>query len=99
LFLHRHLDQGGHTGLAKAEEFRGEGWNNFVEIKVQLYTLKNYKLKNASLINSEKCQYVNQFILVQNILQFLPNKEHLLINVFSEHCNLVEPDPDWSHIQ
>lgn len=30
---HRHLDQGGHTGLAKPEEFRGEGWNNFVNIK------------------------------------------------------------------
>ncbi|XP_023341948.1 uncharacterized protein LOC111711755 [Eurytemora carolleeae] len=30
---HRHLDQGGHTGLAKEDQFRGTGWQEFVQIK------------------------------------------------------------------
>merc|ERR1712083_786582 len=30
---HRNLDQGGHTGLAKVDQFMGKGWQEFVEIK------------------------------------------------------------------
>ena len=34
--------QGGHTGLAKPEEFSGTGWNEFVVIKAQAW-LNFYK--------------------------------------------------------
>jgi len=34
---HRNLDQGGHTGLAKEDQFLGPGWQEFVEIKAQAW--------------------------------------------------------------
>ena len=34
--------QGGHTGLAKPEEFTGAGWNTFVKIKADAW-LNFYK--------------------------------------------------------
>lgn len=36
---HRHLDEGGHTGHAKAESFIGKGWDHFVTVKVKSWEL------------------------------------------------------------
>ena len=33
---HRNLDQGGHTGEAKLDQFQGHGWQEFVDIKVKM---------------------------------------------------------------
>ena len=34
---HRNLDSGGHTGFAKDDQFRGAGWQEFIEIKSQAW--------------------------------------------------------------
>ncbi len=35
----RHLDEGGHTGHAKEDRFKGQGWDRFVDIKIKSWEL------------------------------------------------------------
>ena len=39
IISHRHLDEGGHTGHAKAGSFIGKGWDHFVTVKVKSWEL------------------------------------------------------------
>ncbi len=71
LFVLRHLDQGGHTGLAKPEEFHGEGWDTFVNIKVQYgqTRTKGVKWTEAdSIFHFHFCPYEDPDAFVYNCL-------------------------------
>ena len=59
---HRNLDSGGHTGFAKNDQFLGQGWQSFIEIKAQhwlnYYTdwLENNPLENILVLHYEHIQ-------------------------------------------
>jgi len=59
---HRNLDSAGHTGFAKQDQFRGAGWQEFIEIKSQAwlnyYTdwLENNPRQNILVLHYENLQ-------------------------------------------
>ena len=59
---HRNLDAGGHTGFAKEDQFRGKGWQSFVEIKaahwLNYYSdwLENNPPENILVLHFENIQ-------------------------------------------
>jgi len=59
---HRNLDSGGHTGFAKNDQFLGQGWQSFIEIKAQhwlnYYTdwLENNPPENILVLHYEHIQ-------------------------------------------
>ena len=69
---HRNLDSGGHTGFAKEEQFRGPGWQEFVEIKAAAWLnfykdwLENNPLENILVLHYENIQQNLEYV-VRNI--------------------------------
>jgi len=78
---HRNLDQGGHTGLAKEDQFLGSGWQEFVEIKSQAWLnfyrdwLENNPSKNLLVLHYENIQQSLRHSL-RKIAAFLGFEEH-----------------------
>eukprot|EP00092_Neocalanus_flemingeri_P000926 GFUD01000984.1.p1 GENE.GFUD01000984.1~~GFUD01000984.1.p1 ORF type:complete len:506 (-),score=105.02 GFUD01000984.1:121-1638(-) len=78
---HRNLDQGGHTGLAKEDQFVGPGWQEFVEIKAQAWLnfysdwLENNPTENILVLHYENIKQSLKFSL-RKIAGFLSFEEH-----------------------
>jgi len=78
---HRNLDQGGHTGLAKEDQFLGAGWQEFVEIKAQAWLnfysdwLENNPTQNILVLHYENIQQSLKHSL-RRIVGFLGFEEH-----------------------
>jgi len=77
---HRNLDQGGHTGLAKPEDFSGEGWDSFVKIKTESWLnfysdwLETSQPENILVIHYENIK-INLRHSLRRILDFLSLEE------------------------
>lgn len=77
---HRNLDAGGHTGFAKEDQFRGKGWQSFVEIKathwLNYYSdwLQNNPPENILVLHFENIQQNLKYSL-RKISSFLGYKE------------------------
>jgi len=73
---HRNLDSGGHTGLAKVDQFVGAGWQEFVEIKAAAWLnfysdwLENNPPERLLVIHYENMRQTLQHSL-KKILAFL----------------------------
>jgi len=78
---HRNLDQGGHTGLAKEDQFLGPGWQEFVEIKAQAWLnfysdwLENNPAGNILVLHYENIKQSLKHSL-RKIVGFLGFEEH-----------------------
>jgi len=78
---HRNLDQGGHTGLAKEDQFLGPGWQEFVEIKAQAWLnfysdwLENNPTENILVLHYENIKQSLKHSL-RKIAGFLGFEEH-----------------------
>jgi len=79
---HRNLDQGGHTGLAKQDQFQGPGWQEFVEIKaaswLNFYTdwLEGNPSENILVLHYENIRQ-NLKHSIRKIVNFLGYREHV----------------------
>lgn len=78
---HRNLDQGGHTGLAKVDQFLGPGWQEFVEIKAEAWLnfysdwLENNPSENILVLHYENIKQSLKHSL-RKIAGFLEFEEH-----------------------
>ena len=65
---HRNLDAGGHTGFAKEDQFKGPGWQSFVEIKIRSWLnhysdwLENNPRENLMVLHYEHIQQNLRYI-------------------------------------
>jgi len=77
---HRNLDAGGHTGFAKEDQFKGPGWQSFVEIKIRSWLnhysdwLENNPRENLMVLHYEHIQQ-NLRHSLRRIAEFLGFKE------------------------
>jgi len=80
LIGHRHLDQGGHTGLAKQQDFVGDSWDEYVKERVANWVnfyidwLENTEPKNILVVHYENIKISLRHTL-RRVLAFLQLEE------------------------
>ena len=91
---HRNLDSGGHKGFAKGEDFRGQGWDHFVRIKIDSW--ENFYLDWLAEARSEDVLVIHYEHLKENLDPFLRSAVRFLDGFNAEHQELqIMSRPDF----
>ncbi|XP_076062905.1 uncharacterized protein LOC143037994 isoform X2 [Oratosquilla oratoria] len=67
LISHRHLDVGGHTGYAPKAHFIGEGWKEFITLKIGLW--KDFYIDWLTYSKPERLHVINYENLKNNLAE------------------------------